>query len=1283
MAAQTGTETTIRIFVSSPGDVLAERERVDRVAQRINAAFLGAVHIETVRWERSYYTADSTFQRQIADPSACDLVISIFWQRLGSELPPDFERMRDGRPYPSGTVFELVKGLQASQHSTKGLPHVFVYRKMADAAVAMTDRELYRQAHEQREAFLAFWEEWFVSQEGHFKTAYNTFNTTDDFEEKFEEHIRSWLKNQGYGLGSATWSLLERGSPFCSLEPFDAGHEDVFFGRDRDINRAVERLARVTDTQARLPFLLLLGESGSGKSSLARAGIVPRLLRGALGGEAAAWRAATLKPGSDPLAALAEALCAPGALPEILAGDFKSPEMLAALLRVKIGATPVLNALDRVAEAVRQSLGSEAPPSGGLVILVDQLEELFGPAVSEEARENFASVLREFAATGRILVIGTLRSDAYAEFTRSPALLVLKEAGSTLDVTTPGPAEIAEIVRAPAAAAGLAFEPIEGTTERLDDVIVRAASGRDALPLLQFTLSRLYEMMRERIVAEGKSLASAQADDLILTNADYTAFGGLEGAIGERAEATFHAVSADAQAQLPRLLRALAAIDLSESKSPQSGGLHLFEVAIDKIAGDPASAALVNALIAARVLVSSEHSGNRRVRLAHEAVLRTWSRARNIVTEHADFFRIRADLAASERRYARHKAEHGGRSAAAFLLPSGVPLAEAESIRSRFADELAPELTDFIDRSGRSARRRQRFWAAASVVFAITAIAASVSAFLAVRSEQRAAQNFNLAVAQADNLVARISGELKDLAISREALRRMLSTIETQFAEIAKINPDAPRILLSRARMLTAFVDNYLDLGETSEALVRADQCIAIARRLVERAPNDGEMKSTLGACLERSGNALRDRGRYDEAIAKYQESVALRRALATADVTNLAWRRDLADALRSLGYALVSKERNEESLAALSESVALARALAKEAPNDTTILRVLTDALNTNAIVLSQLRRPEDSLANYRESAEVARRLIALDAGNTTWRRYLSNILANSGPELVALGQQAEALKVLQESLAIRRGLVALDPGNMVWQRELSYILVETGTLLASMKQNEAALGSFREAVMIVRRLIEIDTGNVTWKNELRRRLPPVVELLVGLGKQEDAIALVRDAIALFRDSVEANPNDTRQKFELGWLISYYATVLSERTQLEESNASNEEALKLMRPYLAENPENDEALQNIAVTYSNYARDLVKAGKRAAALAALEESIKLWRRLVALAPKNVAFAIELVETLRETGSLAEDPRPLLQEALNLLRDLESRGMLPQAQRAWIGELEAALAPKN
>ncbi|MCC7346451.1 MAG: ATP-binding protein, partial [Variibacter sp.] len=376
--AEPGKPPIIRIFVSSPADVMAERERVDRIAQRLNAAFAGTLEIQTVRWENNYYTADSTFQRQIPDPGACDILVSIFWQRLGSELPPDFEPMEDGRPYPSGTVYELSQGMKAAAHNARGLPQILVYRKTADAAVPMTDRERYRQAHVQREAFLAFWEEWFVSEQGHFKAAYNTFGTTDDFESKFEAHLRTWLKTHGYATRASSWSLAERGSPFCGLEPFDAHHEEVFFGRTRDIDRALEQLDRCAG-EGRKRFLLLIGESGSGKSSIARAGVVPRILRGALGGEAKAWRAAVMRPGGarDPVLTLAEALMAPHALPEIATGDFKTAAALAAVISAGAGlaVAPVANALDRVSEALQAEMDSTEAPAGGLVLLVDQLEE--------------------------------------------------------------------------------------------------------------------------------------------------------------------------------------------------------------------------------------------------------------------------------------------------------------------------------------------------------------------------------------------------------------------------------------------------------------------------------------------------------------------------------------------------------------------------------------------------------------------------------------------------------------------------------------------------------------------------------------------------------------------------------------------------------------------------------------------------------------------------------------------------------------------------------------------
>src|SRR5476649_1358843 len=93
----------IKIFISSPTDVMAERERVARVIDRLQSRFREHVTIAPVFFEEkeAYYTADKSFQEQIPDAGASDLVVSIFWGRLGSELAPDLlGTLPDGKPYP-------------------------------------------------------------------------------------------------------------------------------------------------------------------------------------------------------------------------------------------------------------------------------------------------------------------------------------------------------------------------------------------------------------------------------------------------------------------------------------------------------------------------------------------------------------------------------------------------------------------------------------------------------------------------------------------------------------------------------------------------------------------------------------------------------------------------------------------------------------------------------------------------------------------------------------------------------------------------------------------------------------------------------------------------------------------------------------------------------------------------------------------------------------------------------------------------------------------------------
>src|SRR5215467_5703795 len=90
----------VRVFVSSPGDTIHERGRVDRVVERLNGEFAETARLETIRWETEFYRAHAAFQAEIPEASECDIVIGIFRHRIGIELPPDFAlRLPDGSPY--------------------------------------------------------------------------------------------------------------------------------------------------------------------------------------------------------------------------------------------------------------------------------------------------------------------------------------------------------------------------------------------------------------------------------------------------------------------------------------------------------------------------------------------------------------------------------------------------------------------------------------------------------------------------------------------------------------------------------------------------------------------------------------------------------------------------------------------------------------------------------------------------------------------------------------------------------------------------------------------------------------------------------------------------------------------------------------------------------------------------------------------------------------------------------------------------------------------------------
>ena len=413
-------------------------------------------------------------------------------------------------------------------------------------------------------------------------------------------------------------------SPFRGLRPLEADDAGIFFGRDAPIIEALDRLRGLREA-APPRLLVILGASGAGKSSFLRAGLLPRLRRDdrnflplpIIRPERAAISGAT-----GLLAALEGAYRTAG-LPKSRADLRAAIDGGAATLR------PVLSTLEQKATPVPLDEGSTPRPPT-LIVSIDQAEELFLAEGREEA-EAFLAMLRELLVEDMpaLTALFTIRSDNYERLQEAKLLDGIRKTPFDLGPIPKG--SYADVIKVP-------IRRLDGTARaiKIDDALVdalltdiEAGGAKDALPLLAFTLERLFD----EYGASGR-----------LTLDHFNKLGRVKGSIESAVERAFNA--ADADSRIPRdrsarllLLRRglipwLAGVD-PDTKAPRRRVARLSEI--------PAEARpLIDILMEQRLLSTdvSKDTGEKTIEPAHEALLRQWGLLQGWLSEDTDLLTI-------------------------------------------------------------------------------------------------------------------------------------------------------------------------------------------------------------------------------------------------------------------------------------------------------------------------------------------------------------------------------------------------------------------------------------------------------------------------------------------------------------------------------------------------------------------------------------------------------------------------------------------------------------------
>ncbi len=462
--------------------------------------------------------------------------------------------------------------------------------------------------------------------------------------------------------------------PYKGLDVFEEEDADLFFGRERLVDDLVNRVK-----ESRTVFIT--GPSGSGKSSLVRAGLIHALKQGAIP-NSDHWLYATMKPGRNPFEAMAGAF-----------SRLKSPELGDYFLQN----ASRLEVLHKCAESTLSERSDQR-----LVLFIDQFEEVF-TQIHKDKAQAFVELLAHAtdAENGRVIILFSMRSDFIPNCVIYPKLNALLNRQFVQIGAMQGD-ELVSAIAQPALRVGLRIDP-----DLIAQIINDMHGEPGALPLMQFALKDLFDAQQ----AKGGLIA--------LTLSDYLERGGIRKALERHADNSFSKLNGHERKLTRAIFSSLIEIGRGTLDTRRTA---IFDELVPAGARSEEVEAIVRKLADARLLTTDEVAGKDTVTISHEKLIDAWPWLKKLVNENRDVIAAQNEIARDAKEWDDH-----GRDAS--YLYSGARLSLAQEQLSATKVVLSGLAKDFIEegialreaerKAKESLRRRTVMGLVAGIVFAL------------------------------------------------------------------------------------------------------------------------------------------------------------------------------------------------------------------------------------------------------------------------------------------------------------------------------------------------------------------------------------------------------------------------------------------------------------------------------------------------------------------------------------------------------------------------------------
>jgi len=472
-------------------------------------------------------------------------------------------------------------------------------------------------------------------------------------------------------------------NPYKGLQAFTELDASDFYGRQSVVRQMTTMLNRQNE-DGDPTFLTVIGASGSGKSSVVRAGLIPHLRSGGMT-QSDTWFYISMTPGETPIQTLAEKLnsVAIDAQPNLIDTLQNDPTGAINLIRRMVDNTPIF-------------------------LLVDQFEEVFTQVNDETEQQQFINLLITLAnSTLNLVTTITLRADFYDKPLAYRDLGELIQS-STITVLPMSSDELAQVIVEPAESVNCQVE--SGLVSQL---IADTVNQPNALPLLQFTITELFE----------------QRTDDTLTLQSYEKMGRLRGSVAQSAETVFLSLSKDAQTIAQKLF--LQLVILSDANETVRRRIHWQDAL--QIDTRETVEPVINAFGDSRLLTFDRDPISRQptIEVAHEALLQAWTRLQLWITENRNILLLHHRLTISVRDWLDNNRNNG-------FLARDVQLVQYEEILSSPMIVLTDDERTYIENSQKLRQQNQQLRYGAIIALVVLTIASIIVSAIALDQQNQA-----------------------------------------------------------------------------------------------------------------------------------------------------------------------------------------------------------------------------------------------------------------------------------------------------------------------------------------------------------------------------------------------------------------------------------------------------------------------------------------------------------------------------------------------------------------